>query len=81
MATGLEVLRDGENGLTVDFFAHKALARRIESALEQPLKMHALRKAARATALAQFDLKNLVLPRWQALFEDLMNGRQPDAGA
>jgi glycosyltransferase involved in cell wall biosynthesis len=77
----LEVLRDGENGLTVDFFAHKALARRIESALEQPLKMHALRKAARATALAQFDLKSLVLPRWQALFEDLMNGRQPDAGA
>ncbi len=40
----LEVLRDGFNGLTVDFFAHKALANRIESALEQTDEMQALRK-------------------------------------
>jgi glycosyltransferase involved in cell wall biosynthesis len=73
----LEVLRDGNNGLTVDFFAHKQLARRIEAALAEPERMQGLRKAARATALAQFDLKRLLLPRWNALFDDLINGRRP----
>jgi len=73
----LEVLHDGSNGLTVDFFAHKQLAHRIEAALAAPEQMRALRKAARATALAQFDLKRLLLPRWQALFEDLISGRRP----
>jgi glycosyltransferase involved in cell wall biosynthesis len=75
----LEVLHDGQNGLTVDFFAYKKLANRIESALEQPEKMRALRNAARATAVSQFDLNRLALPRWQALFDDLVNGRRPAA--
>ena len=48
----LEVLRDGFNGFTVDFFAPKALANRIESALEQPDRMQALRDAARITAVS-----------------------------
>jgi glycosyltransferase involved in cell wall biosynthesis len=76
-----EVLGDGVNGLTVDFFSHRKLANRIEAALDQPEQMRALRKAARATALSQFDLKRLLLPRWSALFEDLLNGRRPTAGA
>jgi glycosyltransferase involved in cell wall biosynthesis len=73
----LEILRDGHNGLTVDFFAHRQLANRIEAALEQPEKMQALRKAARATAVTQFDLKRVTLPRWCALFDELTNGRRP----
>jgi glycosyltransferase involved in cell wall biosynthesis len=73
----LEVFRDGYNGLTVDFFAYRKLANRIESALEQPQKMQALRKAARTSAVAQFDLKSVTLPRWQSLFDDLVNGRRP----
>ena len=73
----LEVLEDGRNGLTVDFFSHRKLANRIEEALAAPDQMRALRKAARATALAQFDLKRHVLPRWQRLFDDLINGRTP----
>jgi glycosyltransferase involved in cell wall biosynthesis len=77
----LEVLHDGRNGLTVDFFSHRQLANRIEEALAAPEQMRALRKAARATALAQFDLKRLLLPRWQALFDDLVNGRTPRGGA
>jgi hypothetical protein len=43
--------------------------------------MKPLRAAARATALAQFDLNRLVLPRWLALFDDLIAGRRPTAGA
>jgi glycosyltransferase involved in cell wall biosynthesis len=73
----LEVLRDGVNGLAVDFFAHKALAKTIESALDQPEKMQPLRRAARATAVKHFDLKTVLLPRWITLFEDLVNGRRP----
>jgi glycosyltransferase involved in cell wall biosynthesis len=73
----LEVLRDGENGLAVDFFAFKQLANLIESALEQPAKMESLRHAARATAVDEFDLRRHVLPRWEALFDDLINGRAP----
>jgi glycosyltransferase involved in cell wall biosynthesis len=76
----LEVLRDGKNGLAVEFFAHKQLASRIETALEGRRKFHALRQGARATAVEQFDLNRLLLPRWMGLFEDLVNGRRP-AGA
>jgi glycosyltransferase involved in cell wall biosynthesis len=65
------------NGLAVDFFAYRKLANRIEAALEQPEKMQALRTAARATAVTQFDLNRLILPRWLTLFDDLVNRRRP----
>jgi glycosyltransferase involved in cell wall biosynthesis len=74
----LEVLRDGENGLAVDFFAPRALANRIEAALEQPARMQKIREAARATAVKQFDLKRVLLPKWNALFDDLINHRRPE---
>jgi glycosyltransferase involved in cell wall biosynthesis len=73
----LEVLRDGHNGLTVDFFGSRQLANRIEAVLAEPKKMQALRRAARATAVDQFDLQRLLLPRWNALFNDLIAGRRP----
>jgi glycosyltransferase involved in cell wall biosynthesis len=73
----LEVLQNGRNGLAVDFFAPKAIANRIESALEHPDRMQALRDAARRTAVERFDLKKVLLPRWNALFSDLINGRRP----
>jgi glycosyltransferase involved in cell wall biosynthesis len=73
----LEVLEDGKNGLAVDFFAHKRLAGRIEEALDQRRELGPLRQGARETAVQQFDLKRALLPRWMALFEDLVNGRRP----
>ena len=73
----LEVLRDGENGFTVDFFATRALANRIEAALEQPARMQTIREAARATAIEKFDLERVLLPRWMALFDDLIHHRRP----
>jgi glycosyltransferase involved in cell wall biosynthesis len=75
----LEVLRDGENGITVDFFSHKQLANRIEAALEQRRALDALRHGARATAVEQYDLNGVLLPRWIALFDDLVNRRRPSA--
>jgi glycosyltransferase involved in cell wall biosynthesis len=77
----LEVLRDGSNGLTVDFFAHRKLAERLEEVLARPRDFEHLRHAARATAVEQFDLQGLLLPRWTALFEDLVNGRRPPIDA
>jgi glycosyltransferase involved in cell wall biosynthesis len=73
----LEVLRDGENGLAVDFFSPRKLAHRIESALEQSARMQALREAARETVVRDFDLKRVLLPRWNALFGELINGKRP----
>jgi len=73
----LEVLRDGENGIAVDFFSPRTLANRIEAALGEPGRMQAIRDAARATAVEQFDLKRILLPRWHALFDDLINHRRP----
>jgi glycosyltransferase involved in cell wall biosynthesis len=73
----LEVLQDGSNALLVDFFSHRQLAKRIEEALSAPKEMQALRKAARAAAVAKFDLKRVLLPQWKALFDDLVNGRRP----
>jgi glycosyltransferase involved in cell wall biosynthesis len=73
----LEVLEDGVNGLAVDFFSIRALANRIESALEEPQRFKAMRDAARATAVRQFDLNKVVLPRWKTLFDDLIHHRRP----
>jgi glycosyltransferase involved in cell wall biosynthesis len=73
----LEVLRDAYNGFAVSFFAYRKLANRIESALDQRHELEPLRQGARATAVEQFDLNRLLLPRWNALFEDLVKGRRP----
>ena len=62
----LEVLSDGVNGLTVDFFDSAKIAERIEYALDQPDRMQPLRDAARLTAVRQFDLKSVLLPRWMS---------------
>jgi glycosyltransferase involved in cell wall biosynthesis len=77
----LEFLRDGVNGLTVDFFAHEQLASCIGAALANPEKLAPMRRAARATAVEQFDLKRVLLPRWIALFDDLIAGRRPALAA
>jgi glycosyltransferase involved in cell wall biosynthesis len=77
----LDLLRDGENGLAVDFFAYKRLASRIEEALERGDELRELRRAARATAVGGFDLKRVLLPRWMTLFDDLIDARRPRAPA
>jgi glycosyltransferase involved in cell wall biosynthesis len=77
----LEVLREGVNGLAVDFFSHQELAHQIQVALEQPAKVRALRVAARATAVAKYDLKGVLLQRWEGLIGDLVSGRRPDQAA
>jgi glycosyltransferase involved in cell wall biosynthesis len=75
----LEVLEDGSNGLTVDFFGSDDLARRVDEVFEHPDRMQALRAAARATALREFDLERCILPQWVELIDELVNGETPRA--
>ena len=73
----LEVLKDGVNGLTVDFFAVKKLTNRIEQALAQRRELAPLRRAARATAVEHYDLNRQLLPQWLTLLDALANRRNP----
>jgi glycosyltransferase involved in cell wall biosynthesis len=76
----MEVLKDRENGLAVDFFSPGQIADRVDEILDHPDRMQHLRDAARRTAVEQYDLKTVLLPRWLKLFDDLTNGRRPKAG-
>jgi glycosyltransferase involved in cell wall biosynthesis len=75
----LEVLRDGHSGIAVDFFDPPALTDSLELALRHPERLRHLRLAARATAVNDYDLKKVLLPRWLKLFDDLIAGRRPPA--
>jgi glycosyltransferase involved in cell wall biosynthesis len=71
----LEVLRDAENGLAVDFFAVDELVRLVEEALDHPERMAPLRRRARETAVRSFDLKRKQLPKWRRLLADMAEGK------
>ncbi len=73
----LELLNDGENGLTVDFFDADALARKIVAVLSDADRMQPQRDAARALAVRDFDLESCILPQWVNLIGDLVNGIGP----
>jgi glycosyltransferase involved in cell wall biosynthesis len=73
----LEVLKDGENGLAVDFFSPTAIADAVDGILDSPDRRQDLRERARATAVEDFDLNRRQLPRWTALLDDLIQGRRP----
>ena len=69
-----EVLRDGENGLLVDFFDRKGIADRIDAVLDHPDRMQALRDNARQTILEKYDLRSVALPNYLALIDRLVTG-------
>lgn len=67
-----EVIRDGENGLLVDFFAPDLLSAKIISALQQPERYAKIRKNARRTIVDRYDLKTVCLPAQLRLIERLI---------
>jgi glycosyltransferase involved in cell wall biosynthesis len=69
-----EVIEHRQNGLLVDFFDHDALAATIVEALAQPAAYAHLRHAARATAVARYDLATQCLPRQIELIDKLAAG-------
>ena len=64
-----EVIRDGENGLLVDFFDQTGIADAIDRVFEHPDRMQQLREAARRTAVERYDLQTICLPRQLEILE------------
>lgn len=75
----MEVIRDGDNGLLVDFFSSRQIADRIDQVLDDPTHMAAMRDKARQTIIERYDLKRVCLPRFLKLFDDLLHRRRPPA--
>jgi len=68
-----EVIRDGENGLLVDFFKPVEIAERVVTALEDRTLFTALRENARRTIIEKYDLKTICLPQQLAMIEEVTN--------
>ncbi|KMO41093.1 glycosyl transferase family 1 [Methylobacterium tarhaniae] len=68
-----EVIRQGENGLLVDFFSPAQIAEAVVGVLADPGAVAPLRAAARQTALA-YDLKRVCLPAHLRLIEVVAAG-------
>ena len=68
-----EVVRDGENGLLVDFFDTGALADRICDVLDRPDDFAGVREAARRTAVEGYSVSELV-PLRARLLEAVASG-------
>jgi glycosyltransferase involved in cell wall biosynthesis len=72
-----EVIREGDNGLLVDFFAPQHLAETVDRALREPARAAAIRKRARQTVIETYDLRRHCLPRHVALVDAVAAGRLP----
>jgi glycosyltransferase involved in cell wall biosynthesis len=75
----LEVIRDRQNGLLVDFFSTQQIADTIDTVLDHPDRMEHMRKRARKTIVERYDFNAVCLPQQRALVDTLAAGRRPIA--
>lgn len=73
-----EVIRDGENGLLVDFFSPESIADAVDRVLDDDQRLAPLCRRARQTIIAKYDLKRC-LAQQLALVRDLVRGKAPAA--
>jgi glycosyltransferase involved in cell wall biosynthesis len=66
-----EAIADGVDGVLVDFFDCAALAAALLAALRDPARFAPMRAAARATAIARYDLRTRCLPAGLALLRSV----------
>jgi glycosyltransferase involved in cell wall biosynthesis len=69
-----EYVTDGKTGLLVDFFDVEGLAAKVDEALRAGKAMDPIRKAARQSVIAKYDLKSVCLPAQVKLLEQLSSG-------
>ena len=74
-----EVIEDGVNGVLVDFHDPGALARRVDEVLDDARGQKRMRRRARETVLARFDLKDC-LERQEALIRRAVAGQGVSGG-
>jgi glycosyltransferase involved in cell wall biosynthesis len=65
---------DGENGVLVPFFDTNQLADSVIEALAYPRRFHAMRTQARRTALHNFDLERICLPKMMSFIYESGRG-------
>ena len=58
-----EIIKNGKNGILVDFFDSKALASEINNLMNKPNLRSTLSTEARSFVVENFDLKNICLPK------------------
>jgi glycosyltransferase involved in cell wall biosynthesis len=75
-----EVIRDGENGLLVDFFSPEQIAAQVDRALSSQEELSLMREKARQTVVERYDLRRVCLPAQLELVANLQRQRA-DAGA
>jgi len=75
-----EVIKDGVNGLLLDFFDFAAIADRVDEVLDHKDRMAAIRKKARATILQNYKLEDCLAEQLK-LIDDLIAGKLPTPGA
>lgn len=66
-----EVIKDGDNGLLVDFFSTEGIAARVDEALRAGRAMQPIRERARRSAAQGYDLRRVCLPAQDALVRRL----------
>jgi glycosyltransferase involved in cell wall biosynthesis len=71
-----EVIRDGENGMLVDFFDTAGIAERVELALGDRKLMEPIREKARQSIVERYDLATVCLPRQVRMIESMAAGKQ-----
>jgi len=72
-----EVIRDGDNGLLVDFFSAAGIAEAVDRVLADPDRMAGMRARARETVVAGYDLRSVCLPQQMALVDAVASGALP----
>lgn len=70
-----EVIKDGRNGLLVDFFSATEVADRVDDVLDHPDRMQRLRDAARQTVIQRYALQNCLQKQVQ-LIEQMAGSRK-----
>ncbi|WP_262689462.1 glycosyltransferase [Kordiimonas aestuarii] len=71
-----ELIKDGENGLLVDFWNTEALVDRMVSVLENPAEYEHLKLSARNRIVNHY-AKDDLLPKYWQMITDVAEGRQP----
>ena len=67
-----EVIRDGVNGILVDFFSSGEISQRVVEALEDARAHAQIRHNARRTIVDRFDLRTICLPAQLGLIDKLV---------